>query len=154
MPMTPAIDVLLDARALLARPGGWIKGTEVAPREEGGFAYCIQGAIAEADGSPFPRSGATERVEDVVGIGIPAYNDMPQTSQADVVDVIDRAISAEWNGDPIRRRSLVSGMPISPELLDAAFLKFSEANGPANLIEPLDLIKLLDMIEPPFPPAA
>ena len=142
MPMTPAIDVLLEARALLARPGGWIKGTEVAPREEGGFAYCIQGALAEVEGSSFPRSGAFERVEDVLGTSIPSYNDAPRTSQTDVVGAIDRAISAEWNGDPIPPRSRVSGMLHSPELLSAALIELSETNG------------LADMTEPPFPPAA
>lgn len=142
MPMTPAIDVLLEARALLARPGGWIKGIEVAPREEGGFAYCIQGAIAQVEGSSFPRSGALGRVEDVLGTSIPSYNDAPRTSQADVVGAIDRAISAEWNGDPIPPRSRVSGFLHSPELFSAAFVELSEANG------------LVDMTEPPFPPAA
>jgi hypothetical protein len=97
---------------------------EVAPREQGDFAYCIQGAIAEASGSTPVHTEAMLRVEDIVGgIGIPSFNDRPETTQGDVLDVMNRAISAEWNGDPI-------------------------GNGSINLIYPYATSG------PPFPPAA
>jgi hypothetical protein len=144
MGMTRAIDVLLDARALLARPGGWIQGTEEAPREQGGSAYCIQGALAVVEGMAHGSSGARRRVEDILGTQIPAYNDAPTTTQDDVVNVLDRAIEAEWNGDPITMILFEGPMP--PE-----FLEFVQLVAEAKVIP--DVLDGFDSSEP-FPPAA
>jgi hypothetical protein len=144
MGMTRAIDVLLDARALLARPGGWIQGTDEAPREQGGYAYCIQGALASVEGMAFGSSGARRRVEDVLGTQIPAYNDAPTTTQDDVVNVLDRAIEAEWNGDPIAMITFEGPMP--PEFVELA-LRLAEANVIPDLLDESDSSE-------PFPPAA
>ena len=37
----------------------------------------------------------------MVGYPIPAYNDVPGRQQSEVVEIIDRAIQAEWRGDPM-----------------------------------------------------
>jgi hypothetical protein len=141
MPMTPTVDVLLDARALLARPGGWVQGTEVAPREQGGQAYCIQGAMGAATGSMSAWWEARRRVEETLGEHIPDFNDRDSTTQGDVLDVIDRAISAEWRGDPIRRSRSIALTGLPPEML-LTILKHTLEN------------EAFDISEPPSPPAA
>jgi hypothetical protein len=103
MGMTPAIDVLLDARALLARPNGWIQGDYRKERREGGWAVCIDGAIDLAETRLGGLSGARERVKEVVGGDIPSYNDQPGRQLIEVQEAIDRAIAVEWSEDPIRR---------------------------------------------------
>jgi hypothetical protein len=106
MGMTSTIDVLLDARALLARREGWIQGMEAGPRELGGNAYCLQGAISAAEDSmQVWSSGARARVESAVDRPIPFFNDAPTTTQADVLAAIDRAIQAEWRREPMRQPS-------------------------------------------------
>jgi hypothetical protein len=100
MGMRPAIDVLLDARQLLARTDGWIqhRGSQMV---NGTLAYCIEGALVAAAPEAILYSDARARVEGVVGSSIPAYNDVPGRQQSEVVEVIDRAIQAEWRGDPL-----------------------------------------------------
>jgi hypothetical protein len=107
----PAVDVLLDVRALLARPGGWIQGREEVIQPDGSVSYCIEGAINAAvpPMQTWSSMRARERVESVVDRGIPWFNDAPTTTQADVLAVIDRAIQAEWRRDPLPPRSLTSG---------------------------------------------
>lgn len=135
MGMTPAIDVLLDARALLARPGGWIQGTEEAPREQGGSAFCIQGALQAVEGMTFGSSRAAHRVRDVVGTQIPTFNDAPTRTQGDVLNALDRAIAAEWKGDPFTMPPL--DVPIPPEL-KLARLRLARANEISDVIEAFD----------------
>ena len=111
MAMTPAIDVLLDARALLARPNGWTQNTEMSPRPEGGWAYCLQGAIEAAGGRLVRSSPAMRRVEDVLQRMIPVFNDEPGRKQSDVLAALDQAIAAEWRGDPVRTYSALLDHP-------------------------------------------
>jgi hypothetical protein len=101
MGMTPAIDVLLDARALLAKPNGWIQGQRRMLQPDGSRAYCIEGAIEAAapDSGVTPKAWA--RVQSVLHQLIPEYNDAPGRQQSEVVETIDRAIQAEWRGDPL-----------------------------------------------------
>ncbi len=124
MGMTPAIDVLLDARALLARRDGWIQNTR---REmvNGQFAYCIEGALEAAE----PKSQryfsvAWARVRGVLDEPIPAYNDAPQRQQSEVVETIDRAIQAEWRGDPIPRVRRLETLPEFAELIQGTSFVF------------------------------
>jgi hypothetical protein len=100
---SPVVDVLLDARALLARPGGWIQGREALVQSDGSVSYCIQGAIHAAEAELGVWSGAATRVTSVLGVQIPAYNDTPGRTQAEVIETLDHAIAAEWNGVPILR---------------------------------------------------
>jgi hypothetical protein len=101
--MTPTIDVLLDARALLARPDGWIQNSR-SGMVNGQFAYCIEDALAAAEPkSQLSLSDAWARVQGVLDEPIPEYNDAPERQQSEVVETIDRAIRAEWSGDPIPR---------------------------------------------------
>jgi hypothetical protein len=99
MGMTPAIDVLLDARKLLARTDGWIQRYRTQ-MVNGTVAYCIEGALQAAAPEAL-YSEAMARVQGVVGYPIPAYNDVPGRQQSEVVEIIDRAIQAEWRGDPM-----------------------------------------------------
>ena len=101
MGMTPMIDVLLDARALLARPNGWIQGRRRMLRSDGNRAYCIEGAIEAAEPGGRMGSPAWARVQSVLDQLIPEYNDEPGRQQSEVVETIDRAIQAEWRGDRI-----------------------------------------------------
>jgi hypothetical protein len=147
MGMTPAVDVLLDVRALLARPGGWIQGSEEAPREQGGSAYCIQGALKAVGGITDGSSRAADRVRGLVGMHIPAFNDAATTTQDDVLNVLDRAIAAEWNGDPTTI-SMLDG-PFSMETLlelQIALRRLAQAND-VSVFESFDS-------GDPLPPAA
>jgi hypothetical protein len=101
MGMTPAIDVLLDARALLARPNGWVQGQRQVLQPDGVRAYCIEGALDEADPGLGLASPAWARVQSVLVRPIPEYNDEPGRQQSEVVQTIDRAIESEWRGDPL-----------------------------------------------------
>ena len=102
MGMTPTIDVLLDARALLARTDGWIQEGR-RRMVNGQFAYCIEGALAAADPKSQLFSDAWARVQGLLDEPIPRYNDAPERQQSEVVETIDRAIRAEWRGDLIPR---------------------------------------------------
>lgn len=145
MGMTPTIDVLLDVRSLLARPGGWIQGRYVAHRELGGRAYCIHGALTAVDGWG-ALSSARGRIEEIVRRPIQSFNDAPTTTQADVLAVIDRAIEAEWRGDPLR---LAQPWELSPSL---------GANHMQHILERLAELgfteSVLDAIRIPFPEPA
>jgi hypothetical protein len=111
MGMTPTIDVLLDARSLLARTDGWIQRSR-SQMVKGKIAYCIEGALLAAepkshpfsDGSSF--SDAWTRVQAELDEPIAEYNDAPERQQSEVVETIDRAIQAEWRGGPIPRSPL------------------------------------------------
>jgi hypothetical protein len=146
--MTPAIDVLLDVRALLARPGGWIKDAEEGPREQGGSAYCIQGALEAVVGTMYPSSRATRRVQDVLGTQIPAFNDAPATTQEDVLQALDRAIAAERNGDPITVSLLGDPLFLESHMeVQLALRRLDQASDASSLLEAFDSSN-------PFPPAA
>lgn len=117
MGMTPTIDVLLDARALLARTDGWIQNAR-SQMVEGQFAYCIEGALHAAEPKSEPYfSDAWARVQAVLDEPIPVYNDAPERQQSEVVETIDRAIRAEWRGDPIPRAQPIE---ILADVLDLA----------------------------------
>jgi hypothetical protein len=100
MGMTPAIDVLLDARKLLARTDGWIQGAQTQ-MVDGTVAYCIEGALEAAAPEVSLHSDVWDRVAGVISYSIPAYNDVPGRRQSEVLEIIDRAIQAEWRGDPL-----------------------------------------------------
>src|SRR6476620_9543511 len=119
MGMTPAIDVLLDARKLLARTDGWIQRHR-ARRVNGTVAYCIEGALEAAAPEAFLFLDACARVQSVVGYSSPAYNDVPGRQQSEVVEIIDRAIQAEWRGDPVPSAGHIEPPADVLELLKAA----------------------------------
>jgi hypothetical protein len=118
MGMTPTIDVLLDARALLARTDGWIQHSR-RQMVNGKVAYCIEGALEAAEQPKSQRcfSEAWARVQGVLDEAIPMYNDAPERQQSEVVETIDRAIQAEWRGDPIPSVQRVEALPEFADLV-------------------------------------
>jgi hypothetical protein len=109
---SPVIDVLLDVRSLLARPRGWTKGKLRRQLGDGTWAFCVMGAIEESGAGIFDALRARRRLEGAVGASVEAFNDRPNTELADVLAAIDRAISAEWYGDPAGAQG-VEGLPRS-----------------------------------------
>jgi hypothetical protein len=102
MGMTPAIDVLLDARKLLARTDGWIQHAQTQ-MVNGTVAYCIEGALEAAAPEAILYSEASARVQGVVGYPIPAYNDVPGRQQSEVVEIIDDPGGMAWGSDAVGR---------------------------------------------------
>lgn len=109
-----ALEILICAKELLARPGGWIKRRSRGRRhkDDGSYewAYCVVGAIEECS-TDLESSTARTMAAEVVRIclpnqrtiytpdgrplyerSIPDYNDAPRTTQKDVVGLLDRAI--------------------------------------------------------------
>jgi hypothetical protein len=95
-----ALDVLQGARALVMR--GWTKfakardkiGYPVAYDSPNAVCHCAEGALLCAAGRETTAYlGAVKVMSGVVAGGIlPPFNDLPETTQADVVAAFDRAI--------------------------------------------------------------
>jgi hypothetical protein len=87
----PVADVLRRARALIDTPEKWCQG-----QCELGEAKCALGAILGADPNYAAAALALNRV---VAPNIPAWNDAPERTHADVMAAFDRAITlAESEG--------------------------------------------------------
>ena len=85
------LQVLRTARERLARPGGWIQGDF---ERNGGF--CVAGACGMElrTRSTKATSDAISRLEELIGRDwIDLWNDAPGRTQAEVVALVDRAIS-------------------------------------------------------------
>lgn len=88
------LETLVAARALLARPWGWCKGS--FEREQRGVrAYCALGAIRAVNAAD-PHK-AELALEAVVGDVIPVFNDAPGTRKNDVLAAFDKAIERVSN---------------------------------------------------------
>lgn len=88
---------LQDARALLARPYGWIKGRSSYPsvKTDNGFSYCMLGSI-----DAVTDHAAVRQVREMVRLALPepevqisTFNDRRETHKKDVLAVFDRAIA-------------------------------------------------------------
>lgn len=91
------LDVLIAARELVARPGGWCQEIDHLD-DYGTVAHCAQGAIAWARPSIAAGRAALDALSVVVGTDYPAisdWNDDPSRTQAEVVAAFDRAIERE-----------------------------------------------------------
>jgi hypothetical protein len=133
MAMKP-FEVLREARTLLARREGWIQGRWVAPRELGGSAYCIHGAIDAAGMASDASFEALQRVAEVLGVPVTVFNDLPSTTQDDVLEAVDLAIEAERNGEPIRRIGAPAPMTDLETL--TMFLNSEPVPGPDAIVIP------------------
>jgi hypothetical protein len=100
--MTP-LDVLVAARDLVARPGGWCQG-QSARGADGAAVYlgrtpaakhCALGACyVSCGGMPAQFSEAVKLLNKAAGDHVIAWNDRPTRTQAEVVAAFDRAIAA------------------------------------------------------------
>jgi len=98
----PVIDVLVGARALVAKKGGWIQRTfqRIGLRKPGQakMCYCASGAIRKvATGSASDISPVARRALDLLRTAagtkkITAWNDAATRTQAEVVSAFDAAI--------------------------------------------------------------
>lgn len=88
------LGTLVAARALLARPWGWCKGS--FEREQRGVrAYCAVGAIRAVNAAdPYKAELALEAV---VGGDASVFNDAPGTRKNDVLAAFDQAIEGMSN---------------------------------------------------------
>jgi hypothetical protein len=106
-PTTPH-GVLRRARALLAKPNAWIKGSFQAHR---GTQYCAIGAIYKATGYAITKHTGTDQqrylarlcVDDIMqdvldaqegGGPLSQWNDQPYRSHRQVLKLFDKAIAA------------------------------------------------------------
>lgn len=97
--------ILTEARALIARPGGWCqhasalnaRGEECDPRGANGEQFCFVGAIEHAaeDANYYGVIHAAEVAvrETESGWSVTAYNDAFCRTQEEVVAVYDRALA-------------------------------------------------------------
>jgi len=113
-PAPTTADLLRSARSLIAKPGNWTKGSFYELREHPDGAtltgYCTVGAIDEAaflaralrglqaGNTDFTRLKAQLAVALVVGVDVralPAWNDEPERTHAEVLAAFDKAIEIE-----------------------------------------------------------
>lgn len=104
MSRVTSTDVLTKARALIARPRGWVKHDFQQERKDGLIAYCAMGANTQARielAAPFgSEKRANDRlrkaIRDYTGdptfLSVAEFNDLPKTSRRDVLAIFDRAI--------------------------------------------------------------
>lgn len=105
------INVLKEARALLARPYSWIKGDWWRHNEksENGYAYCATGALfavsytyqARQEAKNFLRAALRE-----LGHGttyVESFNDRKSTHKRDVIAVFDKAIALAESAEEIKK---------------------------------------------------
>jgi hypothetical protein len=106
-------DVLIDARALLARPGGWCQG--VYAKDKDGMmthsfslsaqSLCLDAAIHRSSGETGLYQKSTDFVENLIGRGATcvAFNDASGRRKHDVLALLDRAI-AKARGKGLRNQ--------------------------------------------------
>lgn len=92
--MKTVIQILTEARELIAKPEGWTKGIYSSAIGGGGWCYCAMGALIAAS----PDNTALDTVEGVMHSVIAPFtlitwNDMPERKHADVVTAFDDAIA-------------------------------------------------------------
>jgi hypothetical protein len=97
------VEVLKQARALVARPDGWHQGDW----DDGTGRVCAAGAVVKADtGDARAWYAESDHAAEARGVlraltpkgKVGAYNDHPLTTQADVVALFDWAIGIEMAG--------------------------------------------------------
>lgn len=108
------LEILKRARELIASPDKWIQGSWGATADSGPThqnhrpcRFCVWGAVkvaAGAYGDSFDRESyqksyvAWRAVERMLAPGLTGgvqYNDLPTTTHADILALLDRAITAE-----------------------------------------------------------
>jgi hypothetical protein len=92
-----ALEILTKARELIATPDKWTQGLWKKPDAE---CYCLWGAVYRAAGGdatsrePPGFTLAWRLVTKQVNGGAITYNDLPSTTHADVLALLDRAIAS------------------------------------------------------------
>lgn len=101
--------ILIGARELVARPGGWTQGVfarnrdgeKVCLSQKEAVCFCASGAISRAaqeqmGGSPEEGENSANALEllflCIPGPSIPDWNDSPGRTQGEVVSAFDRII--------------------------------------------------------------
>lgn len=95
-----AADVLRSARARIATPETWTKGTaarnltghDVAANSKEAVCWCAMGALW-ADGPLASRVGTSFLRAAIDGVAVAKFNDGPDTTHADILALYDRAIA-------------------------------------------------------------
>lgn len=93
------LTILEDARALIARPDGWVRGKfSVGVGMSGYVAYCALGALHQAGlANPSQYDCAITAVRAALppnALGITYFNDYIAGGKRDVLRVFDKAIAA------------------------------------------------------------
>lgn len=98
-----ALDILIAARAKIAKPEDWGKGC----RARRPFRTCCAAEAIEETSSTFSERVRTYRaLVNAAGINrgsIGTWNDAPERSHADVIRAFDLAIATLSLGEPIRK---------------------------------------------------
>lgn len=97
--MTTA-EILRAARALIDTPDKWLHEGGASGRD--GDRRCVGAAIYDAGDGQVPFScyedhpvwGTFKRANGLLGRPLPAWNDEPERTHAEVLDAFDRAIAA------------------------------------------------------------
>jgi hypothetical protein len=82
---------LREARALIER--GWCQGSSSRNNEDGTTSYCLLGALSTVNKRYHVYYTAKDHVEEILEVPIPVWNDAPGRTQAEVLDLFDRAIA-------------------------------------------------------------
>lgn len=89
--------VLVEARGLISRPGGWVQQSGEYHFADGTVGYCSVGAIEKAAPQPYQIADAEDwlgfQIDGGSGVSIIDWNDEPNRTQAEVVAVFDAAIA-------------------------------------------------------------
>lgn len=103
--MKTTIEILKEARELIAKEGGWGQGTyarsadgEVSyPTNPDAVCFCTWGALIAVDARQelHRPDGVQPALDNVTGGNFVAFNDAPGRTQAEVVAKFDEAIAAE-----------------------------------------------------------
>jgi hypothetical protein len=100
-----ALEVLQKARELIAKPGGWTQGAYartadgflISERNDNASCFCSVGAVSRSSDISEDIGSAFDFLHNAMpprftAAGIIGFNDSPDTTQADVVALFDRAI--------------------------------------------------------------
>lgn len=106
---TTVVDVLRQARELLAEPGRWTQGSlardadgHSSPlRGPAAVCWCSIGAVERITKTP---GTAYKYLKAAMGCGIAAWNDAPERTQSEVVAAFDAAVALAAADDQRRAR--------------------------------------------------
>jgi hypothetical protein len=97
-PVDPVLATLIAARKLIEKPENWCQnnfGWKEHPFEKRYGPRCAWGAIVTAAGpGGTARSAAYKFISIIADRPLPCFNDAPQRTHAEVLELFDRAIAA------------------------------------------------------------
>lgn len=85
---------LRKARALLASPKGWTKGSSIKVLKDGTVAYCAVGVLNSVGAGPTAFKMVRNAIKELFGTAwsLVPFNDHKMTHKRDILAVFDRAI--------------------------------------------------------------